>query len=73
MTINKDHKPPWPSYAWQSRPAFCWMCGQRLRGGQFTARLIDGDIRTLHKKCAEAEDKGERPPVICDWEEEMPR
>lgn len=56
----------------QSSPAFCWMCGQRSKGGQFTERLIEGHLRHLHKMCAEAEDRGERPPVFCDWEEEMP-
>ena len=33
------------------RVKFCWECGHKLWGNHRVKKMIDGEIRTLHKSC----------------------
>jgi len=37
----------------EPRAKFCWECGRKLWGNRHVLKEIDGQIRTLHKACAE--------------------
>ena len=31
---------------------FCWHCNRQLQGNHRTEKMIEGELRTLHKQCA---------------------